>query len=72
MKEEIKRVKELGDKIGYGHLMCIASALWRKDLEDNDYPTIGAFVPVCLPFVEKKLAKATKGEREMYDEMVRK
>lgn len=45
MNEEIQLVKELGQKIGYGHLMQLASSLWRKDLKDHNYPTIGAFVP---------------------------
>jgi len=71
MTAEVNRVKELGEQIGYGHLMSIASALWRKNLEDSGYPVSGAFVPTCLPFVEKELAEATKPEREMYDKMVR-
>ena len=71
MTAETNTVKELGEQIGYGHLMSIASALWRKNLEDSGYPTSGAFVPTCLPFVEKEIAKATKEEREMYDKMVR-
>ncbi len=70
MKTEVNRVKELGDQIGYGHLMSIASALWRKSLEDNGHPVIGAFVPTCLPFIEKEIVEATKKEREMYDRMV--
>ena len=44
--------------------MSIASALWRKNLEDSGYPTSGAFVPTCLPFVEKELAD---GYNKMYD-----
>lgn len=48
--EEIRLVKELGEKIGYGNMMEIASALWAKKLDDldgNDIST-GAFIP--MPF----------------------
>lgn len=70
MSVEVNRVKKMGEQIGYGHLMSIASALWRKSLEDKGYPVSGAFVPTCLPFIEKEIADATKGERELYDKMV--
>ena len=43
-KEEILQVKSLGDSIGYGNLMTIASALWRYDLKIKNYPIEGAFV----------------------------
>ena len=49
MESELKQVKELGEAIGYGHLMSLASALWRKSLKDNGYPVSGAFIP-ALPF----------------------
>jgi len=42
---EIMQVKQLGDNVGYGHIMMIASALWRKKLRDSGEPTCGAFVP---------------------------
>jgi hypothetical protein len=46
---EILMVKELGELIGYGNLMCMASALWREDMLKRGYPISGVFVPV-LPF----------------------
>ena len=48
MHEEVKAVKELGEKIGYGHMMGIASALWRASLEEMGCPTDGAFVAALL------------------------
>lgn len=42
---EAVAVKMLGESIGYGNLMSWASALWRKNLADKGYPTIGALVP---------------------------
>lgn len=70
--DEIKEVKELGEKIGYGNMMCIASALWRKSLKEKEYPVSGAFVPTCLPFIKDDLKDLDKQSREMYDKMVSK
>lgn len=38
-QQEIEIVKQLGDQIGYGHLMSLASALWRQTLKEKGYPT---------------------------------
>ena len=45
LDKEFQEVKILGNKIGYGNLMSIASSLWRKSLKEKGYPTDGAFVP---------------------------
>lgn len=47
-KRECEAVKELGDQIGYGNLMTIASALWAYDLIEDDLPDTGAFFPTIL------------------------
>jgi len=70
--DEIKAVKELGEKIGYGNMMCIASALWRKSLKEKEYPVSGAFVPICLQEVKEESKDLDKQSREMYDKMVSK
>lgn len=62
LQEEIKSVKELGNKIGYGNLMMFASALWRKSLKDKGYPIKGAFVP--------RIDKLN-GEDKVYDNIVK-
>jgi hypothetical protein len=54
IKNQADRVKVLGEQIGYGHLMELASALWRQSLRDMDVPEEGAFVPVCTYQVKKK------------------
>lgn len=64
LKKEIFEVQKLGKRIGYGNMMQIASSLWRKDLKDKGYPTIGAFVPV----ISKKLG----GDEKRYDEYIAK
>lgn len=67
LEYEIKAVKQLGEQIGYGHLMDLASALWRKSLKDKGYPESGAFVTTILPCVEKEMAQVTEPQRKMYD-----
>ena len=47
-KAEILTVKALGDAIGYGNLMDIASVLWAENLQRNGEPDIGAFYPAIL------------------------
>ena len=47
-KRECEEVKRLGDQIGYGNMMTIASALWAKRLIDEELGDIGAFYPTIL------------------------
>jgi hypothetical protein len=72
LKAEVKAVKEIGELIGYGHLMSLASALWRKALKEKGYPESGAFVATILQCVEKEMAQATEAERKMYDGFIEK
>jgi hypothetical protein len=67
---EIEEVKELGERIGYGNMMCIASALWRKSAKDKGCPISGAFVPTCLEFIKEDFQDLDKDGRELYDKMV--
>ena len=47
-KRECEEVKRLGDQIGYGNMMMIASALWAKMLIDEGGTDSGAFFPTIL------------------------
>lgn len=47
-EKNVESVKRLGDAIGYGEMMVIASRLWQKKLECMRLPKSGAFVPVIL------------------------
>jgi hypothetical protein len=47
-EKNVESVKRLGDAIGYGEMMVIASRLWQKKLEGMRLPKSGAFVPVIL------------------------
>ncbi|WP_339193908.1 hypothetical protein MKY95_19170 [Paenibacillus sp. FSL P4-0176] len=70
-KSEIEAVKDLGERIGYGNLMDIASALWSVDLEDKYGISTGAFVPTVLPFINKKDRKITEARLESMMDHVR-
>jgi molybdopterin synthase catalytic subunit len=69
--EEILAVKKLGDKIGYGQLMHIASALWRYKLKPMGVE-IGAFVPTLVNFIkdEKEIQSITQSDIESYDNLI--
>ena len=47
-KREVEEVKRLGDQIGYGNMMTIASALWAKIRIDEWGTDNGAFYPTIL------------------------
>jgi len=73
MNKEVELVKQLGDHIGYGQLMCIASALWRKMLKDK-YPGTesGAFVPALFDDLkdDEDIQRIHKEDIDFYDKMV--
>ena len=48
LKREVEAVKRLGDQIGYGNMMTLASALWAKLLIDKGLQDGGAFYPTIL------------------------
>jgi hypothetical protein len=70
-EQEINVVKNLGETIGYGHLMSLASALWRKSLKDKGYPEHGAFVPTCIDFINKEMVEMTEDSSKMYDNIIK-
>lgn len=73
LKGEINAVKSLGEEIGYGQLMTLASALWRKSLRDKGYPEVGAFVPTCMPFIgDKEILEVTEKENKVLDKLIEK
>lgn len=72
-KKEIEVVKALGDTIGYGHLMNLASALWRQKMREENLPISGAFVPAISFFLEKGSYKKMVDENSKhYDKIVEK
>lgn len=75
MKERIKReaaiVEQLGNSIGYGHLMALATALWRRKLKAEGFPESGAFIGVCDISIKDDRLNDVMKEVHMYDEIVK-
>lgn len=71
-KIEVELVKTLGDKIGYGNMMSIASALWANMLEDSGVPASGAFIPTLAYDMKKKWADKAVSEQKRRAEVFRK
>ena len=61
-KRAWKEVKELGEAIGYGELMTLASIIWASKLIDEGLPEDGAFYATGL--FNMKDSDITKGEVE--------
>lgn len=72
IENQIKTVKEIGEQIGYGHLMFLASSLWRKSLIEKGYPESGAFVPTLIAFIKEERRNFPEGEQKAYDELIEK
>jgi len=71
LRDEIRAVKELGENLGYGHLMSIASSLWTEALKEKGYPTEGVFVPTCLSFIKERHREMTIRKSEHYGLILR-
>lgn len=61
-KRAWNEVKQLGEAIGYGELMTLASIIWASKLIDEGLPDNGAFYATCI--VNMKDSNITKGEVE--------
>jgi len=66
---DIELIKSIGDQIGYGHLMSIASALWRKKLNESGVPESGAFVPMVQAGIKDDWQN--DGAIKQYDEIIK-
>lgn len=70
-KNEILAVKKLGDEIGYGNMMCIASALWRESLIRSCGSPAGAFVPVLMDGVKSSYIEMVETDNQFKDEAIK-
>lgn len=68
---EIQAVRNLGKKIGYGHLMQLASTLWANELEKSDLPRSGAHVPSGYPFLTEEGKKVAADTDILYQELIK-
>lgn len=71
MKSEVEAVKKLGEQIGYGHLMSLASALWRESLNKKGYSRIGAFIPTTITSIRKELIESHQKDCFNYDKIIK-
>jgi hypothetical protein len=70
--DEVLSVKQIGEQIGYGNMMCIASALWRVDLKTKwNLPPICAYVPQVYFNIKRKARKKQQKELELYDQFIK-
>lgn len=69
---EVTAVQRLGDQIGYGHLMSLASALWRRKLaqEYSEKFAESAFVPTLKMLVVEDWQENIDKENKLYDSIV--
>lgn len=61
-------VKQLGDQIGYGHLMELASSLWKRKLGGDGS---GAFVPTIIDFIIDEHRVNVYENSKFYDSIVK-
>ena len=68
-------VAQLGSTLGYGHLMLLASALWKGELErrglSEEAAANGAFVPVLLMDIKEERREEAAAQRKIYEEWIR-
>ena len=69
---EVVAVQRLGEQIGYGHLMSLASALWRRNLrkEYGEKIAEGAFIPTPKMLVVEDWQDNVEKENKLYDSIV--
>ena len=72
IKWEAEQVEKLGKEIGYGNMMSLASALWRKMLKEKfKVNGTGAFVPCLMQDLKKGGKKMAEENAKLYDELVK-
>ena len=70
---EVVTVQRLGEQIGYGHLMSLASALWRRSLtkEYSEKFAESAFIPTLKMLVVEDWQENVEKEKKLYDGIVK-
>ncbi len=66
--KDMAEVKKLGDRIGYGNMMAIATAFWKKLLIDGGGTDSGAFHGVPKAGIKKDWIKSVESGEKIYDE----
>jgi len=58
-KHEVLHIKALGEMIGYGNIMDIASILWAEQLKRDGLPDSGAFYATIISEIKEGRLKDT-------------
>lgn len=69
-RHKVELVKKLGEELGYGHLMHLASALWRESLKSKGFPTEGAFIPTAIFGLTEDYKKMATSDILNYDKLI--
>lgn len=69
---EVKAVKQLGEMIGYGNMITLATSLWRKKLIEGKLPPNGAFIGVLDDMIKPEYAEGVQSQVEGYDRLIEK
>jgi hypothetical protein len=70
---EVVAVQRLGEQIGYGNLMWLASAIWRRKLVKDwgEGHEKGAFLPTISILLNEEGLDIFQQQIEVYDEIVK-
>ena len=73
-EEEIKILEQLGSILGWGHMISLCTALWRRDLATKygDGCKSGAFIGVCDCFIKEDALPPIMRDVALYDGIVAK
>lgn len=68
---EVLPTQTLCNVYGYGHMMELISALWRKKLAEDGIPTEAAFIPTITTSVRGEYIRLTVAQSRLYDTLVK-
>lgn len=70
-KTQVSLIKQMGDEIGYGQLMSLASALWRAKLKETNTPVSDAFIPTIIDFLKGEEKEMAEKEVKHFDSFIK-
>jgi hypothetical protein len=71
-RKEYEEIKAVCVKYGYGNVMELASALWKREFLKNGLPDIMVEVPAAIPAIKKgRWLKCIRDSQMIYDSIVK-
>lgn len=64
IEQELKAVEILGDRIGYGNMMELASIIWGIKQEKTHGTSDGVFIPALRQHIHKNILLKLMKERD--------